>query len=171
MVGIYAGGAQDGPRHLMVTWSVSLDPDRCPEHTRTISPGKLLNPTLIALDAGTTGVTACLFDSDLRLLQRSYSEIPQSFPQPGRVEHAAEDILRGVDRVLGELTATIEAQGLGMPAALGPPRAAAAGRPRAVISSRRNNAAASTRPPRPIPHGSWSEPVAMMEPQPPLSAP
>ena len=55
------------------------------------------NETLIALDAGTTGVTALLFDRDLRPLAKAYREFPQGFPQPGWVEHAAPDILAAAD--------------------------------------------------------------------------
>jgi glycerol kinase len=62
-----------------------------------------MRPTLIALDAGTTGVTAVLFDSDLRPLARSYREFAQRFPRPGWVEHEAPAILAAADRVLGEL--------------------------------------------------------------------
>src|SRR5688572_1040085 len=60
-------------------------------------------PTLIALDAGTTGITALLFDSDLRPLARAAREFPQAFPRPGWVEHRAEDICAAADQVLGEL--------------------------------------------------------------------
>jgi glycerol kinase len=59
--------------------------------------------TLIAVDAGTTGVTALLLDSDLRPLARAYREFPQAFPAPGRVEHDAAQILAAVDRVLEKI--------------------------------------------------------------------
>lgn len=58
---------------------------------------------LLAIDAGTTGVTALLFDSNLEPVARAYAEFPQSFPEPGRVEHDARDILAAVDRTVGEL--------------------------------------------------------------------
>ena len=60
-------------------------------------------PTLLGLDAGTTGVTGLLFDRDLRPLARAYREFPQSFPRPGWVEHRAEDICSAADQVLAEL--------------------------------------------------------------------
>jgi len=66
-------------------------------------------PTLIALDAGTTGVTAVLYDADLAPLHRAYRELPQSFPRPGRVEHDCRAILDAVDATLGELLARPEA--------------------------------------------------------------
>ncbi|MDF1800215.1 MAG: FGGY family carbohydrate kinase [Planctomycetota bacterium] len=69
-------------------------------------------PTLVGLDAGTTGVTAVLFDRDLRSLARAYREFPQHFPAPGRVEHHAPELLAAVDEVLAELTRTDQASEL-----------------------------------------------------------
>ena len=68
-----------------------------------------MSKTLIGLDAGTTGVTAILFDQDLRPLEKSYREFPQSFPAPGWVEHDAGEILGAVDVVLGEVLAQTDA--------------------------------------------------------------
>ena len=48
--------------------------------------------TVLAIDAGTTGVTALVVASDGRVLSRGYQEFPQHFPQPGRVEHEPEEI-------------------------------------------------------------------------------
>ena len=67
----------------------------------------------IGLDAGTTGVTAVLFDQDLRSVKRAYRTFPQSFPRPGWVEHQAADILHAVDAVLDELIEDIEWSQLG----------------------------------------------------------
>ena len=64
-----------------------------------------MDQTLIGLDAGTTGVTAILFDEDLLPLARAYREFPQHFPQPGWVEHDGRDITDAVDTVLGEILA------------------------------------------------------------------
>ncbi len=58
---------------------------------------------LIALDAGTTGVTALLYDHNLQPVRRAYREFQQHFPQPGQVEHAAEDIRTAVDESMVEL--------------------------------------------------------------------
>ncbi len=58
---------------------------------------------LIALDAGTTGVTALLYGRDLLPVRRTYREFEQYFPEPGRVEHSASDIRRAVDETLAEL--------------------------------------------------------------------
>jgi glycerol kinase len=62
-------------------------------------------PTLVAVDAGTTGVTAILFDHELAVLHRAYREFPQSFPRPGWVEHEAGAILAALDATLLELSA------------------------------------------------------------------
>ena len=67
---------------------------------------------VLAIDAGTTGVTALVVDEGGAIVAKGYQEFPQHFPQPGWVEHVPEEIwqstleasreaLRGVDR--GEL--------------------------------------------------------------------
>lgn len=61
--------------------------------------------SLLAIDAGTTGVTCLLFDDELVPLARSYREFPQHFPSPGRVEHHAAEILAAVDATLAECLA------------------------------------------------------------------
>ena len=64
-----------------------------------------MSTTLLAIDAGTTGVTALLLDEGLRPLARAYREFAQSFPRPGWVEHRAEDILQAVDETVEEVLA------------------------------------------------------------------
>ena len=59
--------------------------------------------TLLAIDAGTTGVTAILFDEHLEPLARSTREFEQLFPEPGRVEHEAQAILQALDATLAEV--------------------------------------------------------------------
>lgn len=58
---------------------------------------------LLALDAGTTGVTAVLYGRDLEPTARAYAEFPQHYPQPGWVEHDAGELLAAVDAVLKEI--------------------------------------------------------------------
>ncbi len=64
---------------------------------------------VLAIDAGTTGVKALLFDRSAAVFKTAYSEFPQHYPQPGWVEHDAREIwavtreviaqvLEGVDR-------------------------------------------------------------------------
>jgi len=64
---------------------------------------------LVAIDAGTTGVTCILYDEALRPLARAYREFEQLFPQPGWVEHEARAILDAVDETLKEILARPEA--------------------------------------------------------------
>jgi glycerol kinase len=47
--------------------------------------------TVLAIDAGTTGITALVVDPAGAVLARGYREFPQSFPRPGWVEHDPED--------------------------------------------------------------------------------
>jgi glycerol kinase len=66
-------------------------------------------PTLIGLDAGTTGVTAVLFDQALRPLAQADRDFPQHFPEPGLVEHDDGELLGAVHDVLRELLGRPEA--------------------------------------------------------------
>lgn len=52
---------------------------------------------VLAIDQGTTGTTALVIAADGRVAGRGYQEITQHYPQPGWVEHDAEEIL---DRTL-----------------------------------------------------------------------
>ena len=47
---------------------------------------------ILAIDQGTTGTAAFVFDERLRVRGHSDKEFPQRFPKPGWVEHDAEDI-------------------------------------------------------------------------------
>jgi glycerol kinase len=47
---------------------------------------------VLAIDAGTTGVRTVAFDAGGRPRHAAYREFPQHFPQPGWVEHDADDI-------------------------------------------------------------------------------
>jgi glycerol kinase len=47
---------------------------------------------ILAVDAGTTGVTVLLVTDEADVLARGYSEFAQHFPRPGWVEHAPEEI-------------------------------------------------------------------------------
>ncbi|TFV59301.1 glycerol kinase GlpK [Geodermatophilus sp. DF01-2] len=47
---------------------------------------------VLAIDAGTTGVTALVVGEDGTVLARGYREFAQLFPRPGWVEHEPEDI-------------------------------------------------------------------------------
>ena len=58
---------------------------------------------LIGLDAGTTGITAILYDRELRPERRVYAEIEQHFPRPGWVEHDPAEIRDTTVRLLKDL--------------------------------------------------------------------
>lgn len=47
---------------------------------------------VLAIDEGTTGVTALVVGDDAAVLAKGYSEFPQHFPRPGWVEHQPEEI-------------------------------------------------------------------------------
>ena len=48
--------------------------------------------TILALDAGTTGVTALIVTAEGGIAAKGYQEFAQHFPKPGWVEHAPEEI-------------------------------------------------------------------------------
>ncbi len=47
---------------------------------------------IIALDQGTTGSRAFIFDPQGRIVTSAYQEFKQYFPKPGWVEHDADEI-------------------------------------------------------------------------------
>ncbi|OIQ83923.1 glycerol kinase [mine drainage metagenome] len=71
---------------------------------------------ILALDAGTTGVTALLIDRDRHVVSRGYQDFPQHFPHPGWVEHEPEEIwtalLIAVTRAVGVLGSQIVGVGV-----------------------------------------------------------
>jgi glycerol kinase len=52
-------------------------------------------PSILAIDAGTTGTTALVIHQDGTVLGRGYRELPQHFPRPGWVEHDPHDLWQG----------------------------------------------------------------------------
>src|SRR3984893_15145145 len=54
---------------------------------------------VLAIDQGTTGTAAMVFDRRGRILGRAYGEIRQFSPRPGWVEHDPEQIYRSVVRL------------------------------------------------------------------------
>ncbi|MGH9443397.1 MAG: glycerol kinase GlpK [Thermoanaerobaculia bacterium] len=66
------------------------------------------DPLLLALDAGTTGNRALVFDSRLRVVASAYREFGQSFPRPGWVEHDASEIWQSCLAVLREALSRVE---------------------------------------------------------------
>ena len=66
---------------------------------------------LLALDAGTTGVRTVAFGPDLSVLATAYRELTQYFPEPGWVEHDADEIATLAIETLDEVAATLSAHG------------------------------------------------------------
>jgi glycerol kinase len=64
--------------------------------------GTLPPAMLLAIDQGTTGTTCLVFDGEGELLGRGYREFTQHFPQPGHVEHDAQEIWEVTHAVAGE---------------------------------------------------------------------
>jgi glycerol kinase len=55
--------------------------------------------TVLAIDQGTTGTTCLVLDESSHVLGRAYSEFTQYYPQPGQVEHDADEIWMVTQRV------------------------------------------------------------------------
>jgi glycerol kinase len=59
-------------------------------------------PSVLAIDQGTTGTTCLVIGQNGAVLGHSYSEFTQHFPQPGWVEHDANEIWQVTRRVARE---------------------------------------------------------------------
>lgn len=55
---------------------------------------------IMALDLGTTGNRALLFDAQGQIVGQAYQELTQYYPQPGWVEHDANEIWQAVRQVM-----------------------------------------------------------------------
>jgi glycerol kinase len=66
--------------------------------------------SVLAIDAGTTGITALVVDETAAVVGRGYQDFPQHFPQPGWVEHDPEEIWQAtLIACRGALTAAAQA--------------------------------------------------------------
>jgi glycerol kinase len=66
---------------------------------------------ILAIDQGTTGTTCLVFDPEGAVAGRAYSEFEQHFPQPGWVEHDANEIWEVTRRVAAEAIADAGIEG------------------------------------------------------------
>jgi glycerol kinase len=66
---------------------------------------------ILAIDQGTTGTTCLVFDAEGAVAGRAYSEFQQYFPQPGWVEHDANEIWEVTRRVAAEAIAAAGIEG------------------------------------------------------------
>src|SRR5690554_2981017 len=63
---------------------------------------------VLAIDAGTTGVRTFAVDENGTALLWRYREFPQHFPQPGWVEHDADEIWTAVEATMAEVVAELD---------------------------------------------------------------
>jgi glycerol kinase len=68
--------------------------------------------SVLAIDAGTTGVTAVVVAEDGRIAAKGYQEFAQHFPQPGWVEHAPEEIWQATLEATRDVLASYDASQL-----------------------------------------------------------
>lgn len=55
---------------------------------------------IMSIDAGTTGVKVLVLDPEAAVVSRAYAEFPQSYPEPGWVEHDPEEIWTATHTVM-----------------------------------------------------------------------
>jgi glycerol kinase len=63
---------------------------------------------VLAVDAGTTGVRTMAIGTDGTPVAFAYREFPQHFPQPGWVEHDADDIWQAVHATLADVVVRLD---------------------------------------------------------------
>ena len=68
--------------------------------------------SVLAIDAGTTGVTAVVVSPQGQIVAKSYQEFAQHFPQPGWVEHAPEEIWQATLEATKEVLTKVDASEL-----------------------------------------------------------
>ena len=66
---------------------------------------------ILALDAGTSGVRTVAFDQTTRIVDSSYRELTQYFPNPGEVEHDAAEITELAVSTLREVATNAQKKG------------------------------------------------------------
>lgn len=68
--------------------------------------------SVLAIDAGTTGVTAVVVEKDGTIAAKGYQEFAQHFPKPGWVEHAPEEIWQATLEATREVLKKYDASAL-----------------------------------------------------------
>ncbi|NYG58013.1 glycerol kinase [Nocardioides daedukensis] len=66
--------------------------------------------SILAIDAGTTGVTAIVVSAEGAIVARGYQEFAQHFPRPGWVEHAPEEIWQATIEATREALASYDGE-------------------------------------------------------------
>ncbi|QBX54067.1 glycerol kinase GlpK [Nocardioides seonyuensis] len=64
--------------------------------------------SILAIDAGTTGVTAVVVSTEGHITAKGYQEFRQHFPRPGWVEHSAEEIWQATLEATREVLAQVD---------------------------------------------------------------
>jgi glycerol kinase len=67
-----------------------------------------MGPLILAVDAGTTGITVLVVDELGEPVARAYQEFPQIFPRPGWVEHDPLEIWAAVTGAMDHATVTVD---------------------------------------------------------------
>src|SRR5687767_1938650 len=62
---------------------------------------------IVAIDAGTTGVRVNAYDREVSIVATRYREFKQHYPQPGWVEHDADEIFEVTRALLAEVIGAI----------------------------------------------------------------
>jgi glycerol kinase len=68
--------------------------------------------SVLAIDAGTTGVTAVVVSPEGTILAKGYQEFSQHFPRPGWVEHAPEEIWQATLEATRDVLKSVDASEL-----------------------------------------------------------
>jgi glycerol kinase len=68
------------------------------------------SPYLLAIDQGTTGTRAVVYDAQARVVGTASQELTQHYPRPGWVEHDAEEIWQAVAAVVPRALAAAEVE-------------------------------------------------------------
>jgi glycerol kinase len=68
--------------------------------------------SVLAIDAGTTGVTAVVVTDDGNIAAKGYQEFRQHFPKPGWVEHSPEEIWQATLSATREALTQVDASEL-----------------------------------------------------------
>jgi len=70
-----------------------------------------MKPLILAIDQGTTGTTALIFDENFKVLGKVNHEFPQHFPEASWVEHDLEEIWNSVVKAVGDVLALAKVSG------------------------------------------------------------
>ena len=63
-----------------------------------------MNKYILSIDAGTTGLTVLLFNEELSIVYKDYSEINQIYPKPTWVEHDPIELIKKINNSLKKIT-------------------------------------------------------------------